>query len=95
MNLLEKLPHPAHVYRKVMMFNDDLNENGHTHVVVAYTDSKETNGESEMHIIDSFHDHDRSPDTMRNLVAELNDHITACRRVLGLDTDEFARNGIK
>lgn len=89
MELREKLLLPAHMYRVVRMFSDD-----DSRVIIAYSDPRETNGEGQMHVLDSYEGCERNHDEMESLVKDLNDHITACRRVVGLDTDVFARNRI-
>lgn len=98
MHLREKLQLPAHMYRKVMMFSEDDKGSGGEfayYVVAAYTDRAQTGAEtSEIHILDNFANYDRSVGEMRRLVADVNDYIMASRRLVGLDTDEFAKQGI-
>ena len=89
MELRENLLLPAHMYRVVRIFEDD-----DARIIIAYTDANETSGKAEMHIIDSWNGTERSHGEVESAVKDLNDHIAACRRVIGLDTDVLARNGI-
>ena len=95
--LREQLVLPAHQYRVVRMLADsvDHDSGGCLFTIAAYTDEKETGTPlGSIHILDVFLDLSRDMAAMNAAVNALNEYIVASRRVLGLDTDVFARNGI-
>ncbi len=77
-----------HEFRVVRMFEDEGER-----VIVAYQDRGPTGGL--MYVIHSYAGHECSRSEMEREVQALNDHINAHRRMLGLETDVFARNGIE
>lgn len=95
MELRELLLLPAHMYRKVMMFKESAEEFDY-YVVAAYTDHIQMGAPtSEIHIITSFSSYERDVPKMQSRVDELSDYIMASRRLIGLDVDEFAKQGIE
>lgn len=97
-SLREQLIFPAHQYRIVRLFSDemDYDTGGRIYTIVAYTGERETGTVlGSIHILDTFLEFNRDMNVMRAAVKVLNDHITASRRVLGLDTDIFTQNGFE
>jgi len=95
MELRELLLLPAHMYRKVMMFKEPDEEFDY-YVVAAYTDRVQTGTPtSEIHVITNFSSYERDVPKMKRQVDELSDYIMASRRLIGLDVDEFAKQGIE
>ena len=95
--LRDQLILPAHQYRVVRMFSEEIDHGsgGCMYTIAAYTDEKETGTPLEsILVLDTFHGHSRDVAAMHAAVKDLNDHIMASRRVLGLGADVFARNGI-
>lgn len=100
-SLREQLIFPAHQYRIVRLFSDemDYDTGGRIYTITAYTDERETGTDTmvlgSIHILDLFLDLNRDMSVMNAAVKVLNDHITASRRVLGLSTDIFTQNGFE